>query len=77
MNVIIEEPIQFPQETFDALDVYKMERVRSHIIDIMIKYTGNDEYFESLISNALISCGKLRVAIESSLDVNYHKENNV
>jgi len=74
MNIITEEPAQFPQETFDALDVYKMEQVRSHIIDVMIKYKEEDEYLEALISDALLSCSKLRAAIESSLDVNYHKE---
>ena len=74
MNIITEEQVQFPQETFDALDVYKLERVRSHLIDVMIKYKGDDASLESLLSDALISCAHLRVAIESSLDVDYHKE---
>ena len=74
MNIIAEEVAQFPKETFDALDVYKLERVRSHLIDVMIKYKGDDAYLESLLSDALISCAHLRVAIEGSLDVNYHKE---
>ena len=67
MNIIAEEPSQFPEETFDAVDVYKLERVRTHLMGIMIKYEGNDEHLESLISNAAISCAKLRQAIEESL----------
>ena len=68
MNIIAEEVAQFPKETFDAVDVYKLERARSHILDILIKYRGTDgDVMDRLITEALISCAKLRKAIEESL----------
>jgi len=67
MNIIAEEPAQFPKETFNAVDVYKLERARSHILDIMIKYKGVDDVMDRLITDALISCANLRKAIEESL----------
>ena len=68
MNIIETEELKFPKETFDALDVYKLERVRSHLIDVMIKYKGTaGDNMDKLLTNALISCAKLRLAIEESL----------
>ena len=67
MNIIETEQLKFPKETYDALDVYKLERVRSHLIDVMIKYKGDDKALESLLSDALSASYNLRIAVEESL----------
>jgi len=67
MNTIQEEMKTFPRETFNANDVYSLERVRSRIIRIMIKYNGDDPHLESLLSDALLSCGILRSVIEEGI----------
>jgi len=67
MNIIETEELKFPKETYDALDVYKLEQVRGHLVDVMVKYKGGDKALESLLSAALSASYNLRIAIEESL----------
>jgi len=68
MNIIAEEPAQFPQETFNAVDIYRMEQVRSVLVDMMCKYRGEDSKLDALLSDALASSHQLRKAMEESFN---------
>ena len=74
MNIISEEQPQFPQETFNIVDVHKMEVVRRYLIDIMFKVEDKGGKLDELVSNALLASYALREAIEKSLDIKHEED---